>query len=177
MSSLEVGTSPAGADARGLAAALAPARAWWRQLAARERRALGVAAAVLVLGLLWQWGIAPAWRTLVRAPAELERLDAQLQQMRALAAETEQLRATPALVPGQAQQALKAASDRLGPKARLVLQGDRAVLTLTGVEPQALRDWLAEARSGARARVVEAQLSRANPGFNGTVVVQLGGAP
>jgi general secretion pathway protein M len=38
-----------------------------------------------------------------------------------------------------------------------------------------LREWLAEARAGARARPVEAQLSRGALGFNGSVVLSLGG--
>jgi type II secretory pathway component PulM len=43
------------------------------------------------------------------------------------------------------------------------LQGDRADVTLTAVEPAALLAWLGEVRSAARARVVEAQLRRAAP--------------
>lgn len=35
------------------ASALAPVRAWWRGLAGRERRLVGVAAAVLLLYGLW----------------------------------------------------------------------------------------------------------------------------
>jgi len=56
-----------------------------------------------------------------------------------------------------------------------VVQGDRAVLTLSGVGTGALRDWLAEARSGARARPLEANLTRAAQGYSGTLVVVLGG--
>ena len=41
----------------------------------------------------------------------------------------------------------EAATARLGPKAKLSLQGDRAVLTLQGVPGDALKAWLAEARS------------------------------
>ena len=37
--------------------------------------------------------------------------------------------------------------------------------------------WLSEARSAARAKPVEAQLTRTPNGFNGTVVVALGGRP
>jgi general secretion pathway protein M len=48
------------------------------------------------------------------------------------------------------------------------------VLTLNGVSGEQLRSWLAEARSGARARPVEAQLSRGPQGYTGTLVVSLG---
>jgi len=58
-----------------------------------------------------------------------------------------------------------------------VIQGERATLTLnTGVNPEALRAWLNEARSGARARPVEAQLQRGPLGYTGTIGVALGGA-
>ena len=95
--------------------------------------------------------------------------------MRALASETQQLRSAPALGSDQSSAALRAASERLGPKARLSLQGDRAVLTLNGVSSAQLREWLDEARAGARARPVEAQLSRGAQGFTGSIVLSLGG--
>ena len=101
-------------------------------------------------------------------------LDLQLQEMRTLATEAQQLRNAPALSAEQSAAALRAASERLGAKARLSLQGDRAVLTLNGVSSAQLREWLTEARSGARARPVEAQLSRGAQGFNGSVVLTIG---
>jgi general secretion pathway protein M len=54
-----------------------------------------------------------------------------------------------------------------------LLQGDRAVLTLKDVGTGALNDWLAEARSGARARPLEVTLSRVAQGYSGTLVVAL----
>ena len=69
---------------------------------------------------------------------------------------------------------MRASSDRLGGKARLTLQGDRAVFTFNGVSNTQLREWLAEVRAGARARPIEAQLSRGAQGFNGSVVLQIG---
>jgi general secretion pathway protein M len=156
--------------------ALAPVRAWWRGLAGRERRLVGLAAAALLLYGLWAAAVAPAWRTLSRAPAELDALDAQLQTMQRQAAEARQLRATPPVNLELATSALKAATERLGDKGRLVVQGERAVLTLTGVRTGQLRDWLAEARSGARARPLEASLQVGAGGHSGTIVVAIGGS-
>ena len=65
---------------------------------------------------------------------------------------------------------------RLGPHGRLVVQGDRAVLDVTGASSAELRSWLAEARSGARARPVEARLTRGAGGYSGSIVVSIGGA-
>lgn len=159
------------------AAALAPLQAWWKALPGRERRLLGWAAAVLVLGALWLLAVQPALQTLRSAPAALDAAELQLQTMQHLAAEAGELRATPAVNPEQAAAALKAATERLGTQARLSLQGERAVLTLNGVSTGALMGWLAEARSGARARPVEASLMRGAQGYSGTLVLAIGGAP
>jgi len=152
-------------------------RARWSALAPRERGL--VLGAVLLVGvaLLWSVVIGPAWRTLRDAPVERARLEAQWQTMQRQAAETRALRAAPPLAPGLAVQALQAATERLGPAARLSLQGDRAVLTITAVPGTALMQWLAEARRGARAQPVELRLSRDGNGYTGTLVVQQGTAP
>lgn len=147
----------------------------WQVLAPRERGAARLALAVVVLFLVWTVAIAPAWRSLREAPAQLDRLDAQMQRMQRLAAEARDLRAAATVSSSQSAAALKAATDRLGSQAKITLLGDRATLTLTGVSGEQIAQWLIEARSGARARPIEAQLSRAEQGFSGTLVVMLGG--
>jgi general secretion pathway protein M len=156
------------------AAPRAALRRRWSELSARDRSLALLATAVLGAFLLWSAALQPALRTLRDAPAQRATLEAQLQQMRALATEAQQLRSAPTIGAEQSAAALRAASERLGPKARLSLQGERAVLTLNGVGSDALRDWLEEVRSGARARPVEAQLSRGAQGFTGSIVLALG---
>lgn len=155
---------------------LALVRQWWQGLAKRERNLIGSASLLVVLALLWWVALAPALRTLQRAPAQLDAAEVQLQAMQRLASEARDLRAVTPVSNDQAANVLKAATTRLGDKARLSLQGDRAVLTLAGVSSVALRDWLSEARSGARARTIEANLTRGTSGLTGTVVVGLGAA-
>ncbi len=150
-------------------------RAAWAARDARERRLLLLAAAVVGLFLLWTLALQPALRTLREAPPRLDSLEAQLQVMQAQAAEVRSLRATPALPRVQAVAALKAASDRLGERARLQEQGDRAVLTLNGASGQQLHTWLAEVRSTARARAVDINLTRGEQGLSGAVIVTLPG--
>ena len=162
------------ADDTEKASTFAPLQAWWQALTKREKRLALLALAAVVLGLVWLLAVQPAWRTIARAPAEIDTLEAQLQNMQRLAAETQQLRSAPPVTPEQAAAALKAATERLGDRAKLALQGERAVLTLTGVGTGALRDWLAEARAGARARPLEANLTRAAQGYTGTLVVAIG---
>jgi len=153
------------------------AAAWWQGRAPRERQALVSVVVVVVLFAVWSLFIAPALRTLREAPAQLDRLDTQLQQMQRAATESVVLRSVAPVSNAQAALALKAASDRLGDRARLTVQGDRASIALTGVDTESLRAWLQEARSGARARPVEAQLQRGPQGYSGTLNVTLGGTP
>jgi general secretion pathway protein M len=158
----------------------APWRQRWQALAARERRIALALAWAVGLVLLWFVAVAPAWRSVLTAPARLDRLDAQLQQIQRLAGEAATLRALPPVGGLQSQSALKAATDALGPAARLVLGGDRATITFTNATGTQVRDWLAEARSAARVRPVEANLTRGPQGYSGTVIVQMpgsGGSP
>lgn len=153
----------------------APLRARWQAMAPRERRLVLICGIVLLLGLLWLVALQPALRTVRNAPAQLDDLDTQLQQMQRMASEARELRNATPLPPSQSALALKSATERLGDRARLSVQGDQAVLTLTGVSGEQLRGWLAEARSGARARPTRAELNRGPQGYSGTIVVALGG--
>ncbi len=169
MSAASSGAAPAMASLR------QQAGTWWRARTPRERQAVALVGLILAVFGVWSLLVQPALTTARSAPAQLDQLDAQYQQMQRIATESTALRAAPRVAPSQAQAALKAATDRLGERGRLVMQGDRATLTLsTGVSPEALRGWLAEARSGARARPVEAQLQRGALGYTGTIGVTLG---
>ena len=174
MSTMNTTSKSAMSDQSPLQTALAPLRALWSSRGPRERQMLSLLAVFLMATLLWVMAIAPALKTLASAPAQLALLNGQLAVMQNQARETNELRAIPPLQPGQASAALKAAVDRLGDKAKLVLQGDRAVITLTQVGQQALRDCLNEARTTARARPLEATLSKTPQGFSGNVVLSLG---
>jgi len=160
-----------------LALAMKQAGERWRALGERERLGATVAAGLIGVWVAWAVAVQPAWRTLREAPAQIDALDAQLQAMQRMAVESRELRAISPVSPVQQQEALKAATDRLGnEKARLTIQGDRATLNLNGgVTGEQLRRWLGEARSGARARPVEAQLTRGAEGYAGTLIVTLGG--
>ena len=166
---------PALASAR---AALRDLQTRWAALSRRDRRLLGGAALLLGGYLLWALAIAPAWRTLASAPAQIDALDLQGQQMQSLASEAALLRAVAPVPIDQAQAALTAATDRLGAPGKLSLQGERALLILKGVNPAQLSAWLAEVRAGARARVVEANLTQSGAGlYDGSLTLALGSGP
>jgi general secretion pathway protein M len=164
------------AAAAQLKSAVAPLAARWQALGARDRKLLGALGWFLGAVLLWWIAIAPAWRVVSAAPAKLDQLDAQLQQMQRLAGEARSLRGAPSIGTPQSQAAVRAATDPLGGAARLTLAGDRVSVTFTNVGGPALRDWLAEVRGAGRARPVEANLTRGAAGYSGTVVLLLPGA-
>ena len=150
---------------------------FWQGLQERERWLVALALVLVAAAALWFVAVRPAWQKLQQAPARLDELDSQTLVMRRLAAESRELRNAPQVNPNQAMAALKAASGRLGSSAKLNIKGDRAVLTFEAVAAEALRAWLNEIRSGARARVVEAQLMNATNGISGTVTLSVAGVP
>ncbi len=149
---------------------------FWQARAPRERQLILVMAISVALLLGWLTLIQPAWRTLREAPLDLDRLDQQMQQMQLAASEMQTLRAASPVPTEQATTALRAATAQLGERAKLAVQGDRATLTFTGIQGDALRAWLGEARSAARARPMEAQLVKAATGYSGSITVSLGAA-
>jgi general secretion pathway protein M len=151
-------------------------RARYAKLDARERQMVVVIGGLLAFLLVWLVLVRPAWKTLDEAPALREQADAQLLQMQAISSEAKQLRALPPVPQPIAEQVLKSATDELGGKAKLSVQGERATLSVTGINGEELRKWLIQARGGARARPVEATLTRAGDGYNGTLVVVIGAA-
>ncbi|MGM9513592.1 type II secretion system protein GspM [Roseateles sp. DB2] len=147
----------------------------WQALQPRERSALLLAGIALAALLLWLMALQPALRTLRETPPRLAQAEEQLQQMRRLAQESQALKDLPPVPPAQAEQALKASTERLGGSAQLQVSGDRATLQLRNISPEQLQNWLAEARSAARARTVEAQMQRSPSGYNGVIVLALDG--
>jgi len=164
------------------AAALAPAGGardqagqFWQSRAPHERQLIVAAAVAIVILVVWLIAVRPALNTLRETPAELDRLDTQWQQMQLAALESTTLRSASPVPPQQAAEALRAATERLGGKGKIALQGDRATLTFSSVPFEALRNWIGEARGAARARPVEAQLLKGANGYSGAITVVLSG--
>ena len=64
----------------GIAGAREQAGRFWQTRAPRERLAIAAMAAAVAVLLVWLIAVQPALRTLRETPAELDRLDGQLQQ-------------------------------------------------------------------------------------------------
>lgn len=146
----------------------------WASLAPRERTLLGAGALVVLLALIWWVALAPALRTLREAPLQQGRGEAQLQSMRALAAQSRALQALPKLGRDDALRALEATvRQRLGTAAELNVNGDRVTLTLKSASPPALAEWLALARQNAHVLPQEARLVHGPQGWDGVLVLTL----
>jgi general secretion pathway protein M len=150
-------------------------RARWQQLPAREKKMTAIAIAVVTLALLWWVAIAPALSTLRTAEAQHAALDAQLQQMLGLRAQAQALQAQPRQSRDDALRLLDASVRQgLGPGARMATTGERVTVTVSGVAPEILAQWLTQARVNARAVPGEARLQRNAAGlWDGTLVLNL----
>ncbi len=155
--------------------AVSALKARWQGLAPREKAWVAAAAAVVAALALWMISIAPALSTLRGAEEQHRALNAQLQHMRGLQAQAQALQAQPKQSPGEAQRLLElSVRERLGTTARSLAAGDRVTITLTGTAPNALAQWLTQARVNARALPSEAHLRRNSGGlWEGTLVLTL----
>ncbi len=140
---------------------LAMLRHRWDQLATRERALVGGAAWLVAAALVWWLAVAPALDTLSRAETQHPLLDAQLQRMLALKAESASTQAQARAGSSDARAALETSlKPAFGANASLQLAGDRATVILKGVSANALANWLVDLRANARLLPAEVRLTR-----------------
>ena len=151
------------------------AKLQWSRLAPREQLMVAGAVAVVSLALLWWLALAPPLATLRAAEAQHRALDSQLQRMRALQSQAQLLQSQPRLTPEDATRLLEATvRTQLALTGRMSISGERVTVVLAGTSPQALSQWLTQARSSARMLPSEARLTRNPAGlWDGTVVLAL----
>lgn len=153
----------------------APLRTRWQRLAPREKVMVAATSVIVGLALLWLIAIRPALAVLRSAEEQHRALDAQLQQMTGLQQQARALQAQPKIGHDEALRLLeRSLRERLGTSARLTISGDRATVTLTGTQADALARWLTQARVDARALPGEARVQRNAAGlWEGTLVLSL----
>lgn len=147
----------------------------WGRLAPREQLMVAGAVAVVSLALLWWLALAPPLATLRAAEAQHRALDGQLQRMRALQSQAQLLQSQPRQTPEEATRLLEATvRTQLALTGRMSIAGERVTVTLAGTSPQALSQWLTQARTSARMLPAEARLTRNPAGlWDGTLVLAL----
>ena len=101
-----------------------------------------------------------------------------MQAMQAMQLQAQAVQKQPALAFDEAVRALTAATKQtLGASAQLVLAGERASITVKDASPDALAEWLTQARLNARSALIEARIVRAStpggPVWNGVLVMGL----
>ena len=150
-------------------------RARWESLASREKVLTASAAVLVVLAVIWLVLLGPALATLRSAETQRRALDEQLRQMQLLQAQAQALQAQPKQNHDDATRLLElSVRQRLGTTGRILIAGDRATVTLAGTSPDALAQWLAQARVNARALPGEARIARNAAGlWEGTLVLAL----
>jgi general secretion pathway protein M len=155
--------------------ALATLKQRWQSLAAREKAWVAATGAVVATLLIWLVAIGPALSTLRTAEQQQRTLEGQLRHMRILQAQAQALQAQPKQNRDEAVRLLEeSVRQRLGTAARTLITADRVTVTLTGAAPEAVAQWLSQARVNARALPSEARLSRNASGlWEGTLVLTL----
>ncbi len=144
-----------------LATTLAPVRARWQALDAREQSLVRTAALLVGLALFWWIGVAPALSTLKEARTQQRTLAAELEKMQRLRAQAQAIQSQPKMERAESVRALEAlVKQRLGASAQLSVIGDRATVTLRNAPAGEVAQWLSQARVNARAVPNEARLTR-----------------
>lgn len=151
-------------------------QAKWQLLEPRDKKLLLVALGVVLAAFVWWVLLAPPLNVLRQAAAQQRGLDAQLQAVQSLKAQAQNLKSTPTMKRDAALAALQSSVKSYGTTAQLEASGDRVTLTLRAMPADALAQWLALARTGARTLPLEARLQR-TPGptaaWDGTLVLGL----
>jgi general secretion pathway protein M len=150
-------------------------RARWAALASREKLMVAAAITIVAVALLWMVALGPAISTLRSAEAQHRALDTQLRRMQGLRTQAQALQAQPKQTYDEALRQLEqSVRQRLGTSARMSVSGERVTLTLAGTPPDALAQWIAQARVNARALPGEARILRNSAGlWEGTLVLTL----
>ena len=161
------------AGGRSMNASVLSAR--WQALAAREKMLVAATVAVVAAALVWLIALSPALGILRSANEQHRALDSQLQHMHDLQQQAQALQAQPKQSHDEALRRLELlVRQRLGTTARMAVAGERVSITLTGTPPDALAQWVTQARVDARALPSEARLSRNTAGsWEGTLVLSL----
>lgn len=154
--------------------ALTTLQARWHSVSPREQRLVRWAAVVVGLALLWWVALAPALKTLKTADQQRSVLETDWLQMQSLQAQAKVLQSKPTLAAADARRLLEASVAPLGTALQLANAGDQVRVTVKGLSPDALAQWLATARQNARAVPSEAKLMRNAAGtWDGSLMLSL----
>jgi general secretion pathway protein M len=137
------------------------------QLSPREQTGIRWALVVLGSAVLWFVAIAPALQVWQKSQSQLSVLAQQHADMLALQAQAKQWQSRSALSTEASVQMLQSLCANLGEKVKCSRQALRMTVDVKGVNPQALAQAWAQARSQAQAVLLEAHLQRQGDEWDG----------
>jgi general secretion pathway protein M len=158
------------------------AQAWrlaWAARSPREQNLLRAVTLLLALVVLWQWALAPAWRTWQQAPARQAAIDSQTQRMLQWQAQAQALQKPSAISRAEATQWLEKNLAELGPNAKISQSGDNVTLRVEAAPALAMARWLNQARDNAQILPQQAQMQQVTSPtpsqvlWQGTLVLRL----
>lgn len=132
----------------------------WQTLSAREQALLRVLAVCLVLVLGWQLLIAAPLQSLRDSAARRATLAQSQAQMQVWQAQAQAAQQQPRLNTAEAATVLRTLTAAAGKGWQVQVQGERANVQVTDAAPEALAQWLVQAREQAHSLPVQAQLER-----------------
>ena len=141
---------------------------WWIGLSRRERIATSVAAALVLLTLIFLIGIEPAWRTRAKLGADLPRLRAQAAELDQLAAEAKKLKLHTRTLesPEQTRAALTRFLSEKGVNgAQIRDEGERVVVSAKRTDAAAWLAWLKDTTNELPLRIAAARMSKVGTGM------------
>jgi general secretion pathway protein M len=146
-------------------------------LGRREQRWLMLGVYTLLLAVLTGVCVLPAVHSLRASPQAQQKASAQLQTLRLLQVRAQALQARPPLNQAEAINRLQASVSLLGGNTEISMGDQRVNLVLHATPAKALAEWLARARTEAKAVPIEARLVRETQTdeavWSGTLVMSL----
>jgi len=143
-------------------------RQWWIGLSRRERIATAVAATLVLLAVIFLAGIEPAWRSRAKLAADLPQLRAQAAEIDQLAAEAQKLKLRTRTLES-AEQTRAALTRFLGEKgvtgAQIREEGERVIVSAKRIDAAAWLAWLKDTTSELPLRIAAARLSKVGSGL------------
>lgn len=137
------------------------------QRSPREQQAIHGALVFVAVVVLWQIAVAPAWQVWRDSQNQLNTLAQQRADMLALQQQAKQMQALTRINTETSAQALQSLCAGLGDKVKCSRQALRMTVDVKDVNPQALAQAWAQARSQAQAVLLETHLQRQGELWNG----------
>lgn len=142
-------------------------RQWWIGLSRRERTAVASAVAIVALALIYLAGIEPAWRLRTKLAADLPQLRAQAAELDQLAAEAKKLKLRTRTLesPEQTRTALDRFLVEKGVSgAQIREEGERVIVSAKRTDAAAWLAWLKDTTSELPLRIAAARMTKVGIG-------------